>query len=213
MEAKACIFDMDDTLVASAAIWKIAEHELLAALGVPWSVELASHYKGMNALDVAATIHAHLKPQISCVDCQSIMRNALIRTFMADPIRPMQGATELVRRLHGRMPLAIASGSPLSIIEHATEELGIRSCFDVLLSSESVKRGKPQPDIFLAAADQLKTPPADCLVFEDSLIGVQAARAAGMRVVCVPSMNNGDAIQPLADAVFVSLNEVPQLLP
>ncbi len=213
VRAQAYIFDMDDTLVASAALWKSAEQDLLEALGLRWDPELARSYKGMNALDVAATIHAHVHPKWNRQTCQQVLRNALIERFEAACIEPIPGAMELVRRLHGHGPLAVASGSPLCVIEQVTHRLGIRSLFAVLVSSESVARGKPHPDIFLAAAQQLGAAPAHCLVFEDSLVGVQAARAAGMRVLCVPSCTNANEIVPHADAVLSSWADAPAYLP
>jgi beta-phosphoglucomutase-like phosphatase (HAD superfamily) len=203
------VFDMDDTLVASAAIWKAAEQRLLEVLGSSWDAELANRYKGMNALDVAAMIYAHLKPaNYTCGECQKIMRDALIGGFTSSPIRAMEGAVDLVRRLYGSAPMAIASGSPLSVIQHATKELGIAGCFNVMLSSESVARGKPHPDIFLAAAKALAVSPEQCIVFEDSLVGVKAARVAGMSVVCVPSAGNAAAIGELANVVLNSWHEM-----
>ena len=211
---EAYIFDMDDLLIRSSSIWRRAEESLLSAIGHPWTPELAIQYKGMNALDVAATIHRVLAPSRSVGECQQILRSRLIESF-AGEIEPMAGAVGLVRRLHGRKPLAVASGSPLAAIEKALAQLGILDCFDQVITSESVVRGKPHPDVFLAAAAALHTAPANCLVFEDSLIGVRAAVAAGMAVACVPS-GPSDEIRRLTPHVFGSLAdvcEVPALMP
>lgn len=212
MDIAACIFDMDDLLIRSAPTWRSAEEELLAVLGQPWSEGIARRYKGMNAFDVAATIHAALRPVMPLADCQRLMRRTLIRNFGRD-IQPMPGAIELVRRLHGRKPMAVASGSPLDAIRAALSRLGILECFDQVLTSESVARGKPHPDIFLATARALSTPAHRCLVFEDSLIGVRAGIAAGMQVVCIPS-GPADEIRRLTPLVFPTLANVsPAVLP
>lgn len=203
---RALIFDMDDLLVASASAWKAAEQELLGAIGQAWSPELALRYKGMNAPDVARVIHETFRPARPLADCQRLMRAALIRHAGANT-QPMPGAVELVRRVTPQAPAAVASGSPLEVVEAAMQRLGVRDCFAVMISSESVRRGKPHPDVFLAAASALQTPPAECLVFEDSLIGVQAARAAGMRCFAVPS-GNREPIRLLADRVFRSLADI-----
>lgn len=202
----ALIFDMDELLVQSSTIWKSAEETLLAALGQQWTTDLSSRYKGMNALDVARTIHEIFRPSRSVADCQTIMRDALITGF-GGQVQPMPGAVDLVNRVHGRVPLAIASGSPLTAIEYALAKLRIRQCFDVVITSESVARGKPNPDVFLAAAAALKTHPSDCLVFEDSLVGVRAAKAAGMRCFTVPSLPVPE-ISALADRSFTSLTAI-----
>ncbi len=214
MTIDAYIFDMDDLLIRSTAIWRKAEDTLLAAIGREWSAELAIQYKGMNALDVAATIHRICRPALPLAQCQTIMRDSLLESFSAK-IEAMAGAVELVRALRGRKPMAVASGSPLAAIRSALSQLQILECFDQVITSESVARGKPHPDVFLAAAKALEVPPAKCLVFEDSLIGVKAAVAAGMAVACVPS-GPADEIRRLTPHVLASLKEVidrPALMP
>jgi len=202
----ALIFDMDDLLVHSAPIWEAAEQTLLAAIGQPWTPALASQVKGMNALDVARVIYETHRPALPLADCQSILRATLIAGFNG-PVQPMPGAVELVQCLAGRIPMAVASGSPLPVIEQAMQTLGLRPYFAQRISSETVAKGKPHPDVFLAAAAALHTPPSRCLVFEDSLIGVRAARAAGMRCFSVPSGNHVE-IATLATLVVSSLTEV-----
>jgi HAD superfamily hydrolase (TIGR01509 family) len=205
----ACIFDMDDLLVRSAATWKAAEAHLLRMLGHDWDPVLARQYKGMNALDVAATIHRALRPMLSLAECQMILRRHLIESFSAGNIEPMPGAMQLVKRLHGRKRLAVASGSPLVAIEGAMTQLGCRHYFELLISSESVPRGKPAPDVFLAAAAELRLGPDQCHVLEDSLIGVGAAVAAGMRCFAVPSTPNQDDIRAAgATRIFNSLADI-----
>lgn len=205
---KALIFDMDDTLVRSTPIWRAAETHLLHKLGATWTPELALTYKGMNALDVARVIHSALRPATALHECQQIMRQHLIDGF-AHGAEAMPGAVELVRAARAAecFRLAVASGSPLPAIEQAMRPLGILDHFDLLLSSESVPRGKPAPDVFLEAARRLGCSPNDCTVFEDSLIGVQAACAAGMRCIAVPSCHP-DEIRRLAHRVCTSLGEV-----
>lgn len=201
------IFDMDDLLVDSKHIWRAAEVRMLAEMGHTWDAELARHHKGMNAPDVAATLWRLLQPDGSCEHYQQILRSALIDEFSTAEIPPMDGAVDLVRRLHGLAPMAVASGSPAEAIERAMLRLNIRDCFQVIVSSESVPRGKPAPDVFLKAAERLGADPAHCLVFEDSLHGVHAALAAGMKVFAVPTVSP-DQIARLATATFRSLAEV-----
>jgi HAD superfamily hydrolase (TIGR01509 family) len=203
----AIIFDMDETLTATTLLWRVAEEKLFAAIGQPWTPELANKYKGMNLLGVAETIHRELKPDLSVEACQKIMREALFEAYENAPVAPMPGAVECVRRLAAKYPLAVASGSPQPLIEYAIGQLGLRDCFAVLISSESVPRGKPAPDIFLAAAKALNVEPSHCLVFEDSLIGTQAALAAGMACFAVPSASHKE-IALIATRHFSSLHEV-----
>lgn len=201
------IFDMDDTLVATSSLWRAAEEALLRAVGYAWTPELASQYKGMNAYNVAATIHRILQPSLALAECHRVMREALLEQFERCALRPMPGAVECVRRCQQVAPLALASGSPMPAIERALGALGIRGAFAVVISSEQVSRGKPAPDVFLAAAKLLEVPAERCLVFEDSLIGAQAAQAAGMACFVVPSIPN-DQIAAACTRVYPSLDDV-----
>lgn len=198
------IFDMDDTLFGTASLWQQAENHLLKSLGSAWSPEIAQQYKGMNALDVAATIHRLLQPRVSVEHCQKTLRDALIAGFEAHMPEPLPGAMACVERLAKTYPLALASGSPLCVIEAVLAHHGIRSKFQCLISSESVPHGKPAPDVFLAAAAGLGAAPESCIVFEDSLVGVRAAKAAGMHCVAIPS-SHPEEIAKIADRVFYSL--------
>src|SRR6187402_1295569 len=101
MQIDAYIFDMDDLLIRSAAIWRKAEEALLSSIGHPWTPELAIQYKGMNALDAAATIHRVLCPSQTVAECQQILRSSLLESFSAK-IEAMAGAVELVKALHGK---------------------------------------------------------------------------------------------------------------
>lgn len=206
---RACIFDMDDLLVRSGPLWRIAETALLQRLGHDWSAELSQRYKGMNTLDVARTVHEALCPDLDVTSCQQVIRSRLIDEFKRG-VEPMPGAVALVKRLCGHYPLALASGSPPEGIQLALGAAGIADCFNVIISSESVARGKPHPDVFLKAAELLGAKPAECVVFEDSLVGVMAAKAAGMYCFAVPSGAH-DEIRAIATRVFPSLAEVGDL--
>lgn len=205
------IFDMDDTLVATAALWKQAESRLWELCGGQWTPELALRYKGMNAPDVAATIHALTGSPRPVGECQTAMRGFLEAGFHAGPIVAMPGAVPCVRALAPAFRLVVASGSPAHLIAFALGELGIRECFEDLVTSEDVARGKPHPDVFLHAAASAGVAPENCLVIEDSFIGVQAARAAGMQCFAVPSSRHDD-VRALADKSAADLSALPALL-
>ena len=202
------IFDMDDTLVAAADLWRDAEIYLLTSLGAERTEELAIQYKGMNALDVAATIHRVIQPRgVMLEECQHRMRGRLLENFRGSEPCEMSGALSCVQMTATHTRIALAFGGPLEAIELATKKLGMYPHFSVVLSSESVKRGKPHPDVFLAAVAKLGVRPQDCLVMEDSLVGVEAAIAAGMPVFAVPSSNHA-LIEKKATRVFRSLGQI-----
>ena len=203
----AYIFDMDSLLADTSAIWREAEDRLLRRLGDAWSPQWAERYRGLNASDLAAVVHGRLRPSQSLDWCRQFMHRALREAYEVGELTAMPGAVELVERLHGRAPMAVASGSPREGIEIATRRLGIRVCFDAVISSEAVGRGKPAPDVFLAAAARLGAAPASCIVFEDSVVGVEAAVAAAMTCFAVPSGRTGE-IARLTPHVFHSLADI-----
>jgi sugar-phosphatase len=208
----AIIFDMDDTLVSTAPLWRRAEERLLAHLGAKWSDDLARRYKGMNALDVAATVHRALQPPgVSKEECQQVMRTALLEEFATELPEAMPGAVECVQRMarESNNRVALASGSPIEAIESVVMQLKLLDSFAVIVSSESVHRGKPHPDVFLIAAEKLGANPSDCIVIEDSLIGAQAAKAAGMKCIAIPTTpQTTNQFHALAATVVRSLDEV-----
>jgi beta-phosphoglucomutase-like phosphatase (HAD superfamily) len=100
-------------------------------------------------------------------------------------VEPINVVVGIARENHGRIPLAIASGGTHAMIEQVLAHLGIRELFEAIVSSEDVVRQKPAPDIFLEAARRIGVPPQYCRAYEDTDIGMQAIRAAGMEAVDV----------------------------
>lgn len=100
-------------------------------------------------------------------------------------VGPIPGVVEIARQNHGVIPMAVASGGTHRVIEMVLEHLGIRQLFDAVVTSEDVEHQKPAPDIFLEAARRIGVPPERCRAYEDSDLGMQAIRAAGMDAVDV----------------------------
>jgi len=102
----------------------------------------------------------------------------------AEPVIPV---LEIATRMHGVKPLAVASGGHREMVEATLRAIDIIDMFDAIVCAEDYTRGKPFPDPFLEAARRINVAPQDCLVFEDSPTGIEAAKAAGMKYVFVPS--------------------------
>lgn len=94
---------------------------------------------------------------------------------------------EFAKANRGKVPMAVASGGSRVVVEKILQMVGISDWFDEVVSSDEVENGKPAPDIFIEAASRLSVAPIDCVVFEDARPGIEAALAAGMRVVTVPT--------------------------
>jgi beta-phosphoglucomutase-like phosphatase (HAD superfamily) len=120
------------------------------------------------------------------------------------------GATDAVRRLAEIVPLGLASSAHREVIDAALEATGLHDTFGIVVSSDEVEHGKPEPDVYLEAARRLGVVPGRCLVVEDSFNGVRAGKAAGMTVVLVPNQTIPPApgTAELADHVVGSITDL-----
>ncbi len=113
-------------------------------------------------------------------------KEALYRGLSVGRLAPVNGLIRLLDRLDARaVPVAIATSAPPENVTHTLAELGLSSRLACIVRGDQVTRGKPFPDVFLAAATRLGVAPVDCVAFEDAPAGIIAARAAGMRTVAV----------------------------
>jgi beta-phosphoglucomutase len=113
-------------------------------------------------------------------------KEGLYRELSKGRLSPMRGLQSLIDCLRdARVPMALATSAPKPNVEHTLAELGLANAFPVIVRGDEVARGKPAPDVFIEAARRLGVDPADCLVFEDAPMGIEAAQAAGMRVVAL----------------------------
>lgn len=204
---KGFIFDMDDLLIRSEEFWRQALGCLLRETGLEPDRITELRYRGLSANDTVALVHRHFVPETGLLEMQGRFSDHLLEALEDLGVEALSGAVAAVQWAgrHGRV--AVASGSPLPVIRHVLAELGVADAVEVVLSSHDVARGKPAPDVFLRAAELLQIAPEDCVVFEDSLVGVQAASAAGMRCIAVP-VDPHDEIHALAFRVLPSLEEV-----
>ncbi len=113
-------------------------------------------------------------------------KEGLYRELSKGRLSPMKGLAALIRRLtDDGIPVALATSAPKLNVEHTLAELGLAGAFPVIVRGDEVARGKPAPDVFIEAARRLGVPAENCLVFEDAPMGIEAAQAAGMKVVAL----------------------------
>ena len=183
MTIKGIIFDCDGTLadtmplhwrawqvIASRHRFNLPEQRFYSLGGVPSRdiLKMLSAEQGirMDHLAVAREKEAEYLPLIAQVE-------------------PINAVVGIVREHHGRVPMAVASGGTRRIIEQVLQHLGILNLFNAVVTSEDVVNQKPAPDIFLEAAKRIGVPPRFCRAYEDTDLGMQAIRAAGMEAVDV----------------------------
>jgi sugar-phosphatase len=204
------IFDMDGLLVDSEPLWVRAEIEVFGEVGVVLAEAECAQTTGLRTDDVIAYWYTR-RPWAGTtpadVEARLIGRVAALIREEGRALPGVAGAIAIARE--GGRRVALASSSPLVIIHATLERLGLEGAFDVVQSAQSLPFGKPHPGIFLRTAELLSVPAVDCVVLEDSLIGVIAAKAARMRCVAVPFEHpNHDARFVLADTIVRSLEEV-----
>lgn len=174
------IFDCDGVLVDSEILACQVDADVLTHIGLPYTAaDIARQFVGVSLKDMIARIeaeHARALPE----DFAERINHALFARFEAE-LRPIAGVRKAILSLpHSR---CVASSSLPERIALSLRVTGLADLFDNIFSATQVARGKPAPDLFLLAARQMGTCPEKCLVIEDSPAGVQAAQAAGMRVI------------------------------
>ena len=203
----AVAFDMDGTLVDNMGIHAVAWMQFAKSLGVDGlTVEVfEQHYAGKKNDEIFPEL---LQRTVSVDELRSLAwdKEALYRSIAAPHLKPMPGLLPFLDLLRSRgIPIAIATAATAENRALVMDTCGLKGRFDVVVGAEDVVRGKPAPDIFLAAAARLGVDPARCVAFEDGRNGVLSARAAGMEVVGVVTTTPGATL--LAAGCFCTLTD------
>jgi HAD superfamily hydrolase (TIGR01509 family) len=215
-ELRAIIFDFDGVIADTEPMHFAALRQVLADIGI--DLTEADYYANYLGFDdrgcFIAALQAHDRRTSPALLAELMDHKArAYLTAVKQHLAIFPGVRELVREAADRYPLAIASGALRNEIELILEEAGLRKAFQHITSAEDVTRGKPAPDPFLHAMaglnrqpDRQSLTPGDCLVIEDSLPGIRAARAAGMKVLAVANTHGAQDLGE-ADAITHSLAE------
>jgi HAD superfamily hydrolase (TIGR01509 family) len=203
---EAVIFDLDGVIVDSEQVWDRVRRGFVQAHGGTWREDSSRHMMGLSTREWAHYLTADLGVQLS----DDEVAGQVIAEMKADydrnlPLIP--GAAAVVRELSASWPLAVASGSPLSLIEAVLDGASIRGAFQILLSCDEVPAGKPAPDVYLEAARRLKVSIQRCAVVEDSSNGIKSAAAAGASIIAIPNrmFPPEKSVLELADAVLADI--------
>ncbi|MDZ7629989.1 MAG: HAD-IA family hydrolase [Gemmatimonadaceae bacterium] len=182
------LFDLDGTLIDSMPVHLSAWDTALQRVGlqVPFDEDYFYSLGGVPTLESAVIFRQHyglsFDEHLLVDDKERLYLELLHQVRLIEPV------VEFAQRVAQTHPVAIVTGGGPEIAHPALDATGLRPLFPVVITPEDVApgRGKPAPDMFLLAAERLGVPPDRCLVFEDAMPGVAAAKAAGMQVVMVP---------------------------
>jgi beta-phosphoglucomutase len=203
---RAVLWDMDGTLVDSAAYHWLAWRDTMAREGFPITREqFLATFGQRNDSILRQWLGNHATPEL--IERIGDAKEALYRQQVLEQgIAPLAGVADWVRRLHQQgWSQAIASAAPRANVETILNALHMSDYFQAVVSAEDVHRGKPDPEVFLIAATRLGVLPRQCIVVEDALHGIQAARAAGMKSIGVT--RDGEPLP--ADVAVSSLDQLP----
>lgn len=199
---KAVIFDLDGSLVDSMWMWRAIDIEYLGRFGIPLPEDLQSRIEGMSFSETAVYFKEHF-PIPDSIDQIKEDWNRMAWDKYANEVPLKPGIPEFLERCREEgIKLGIATSNSRQLVENIAKVHNLRNYFSCIMTGCDVEHGKPSPDIYLAAAKGLDCPPSECLVFEDIIPGIQAGKAAGMRVCAVEdaySVNDRERKKALAD--------------
>jgi HAD superfamily hydrolase (TIGR01509 family) len=182
---QAIVFDLDGVLVDSEPVWEQVRRRYVREHGGTWRDDTQHRLMGMSTAEWAHYLSTELGVDRTPEQVAADVVEEMARQYERE-VPLIDAAVAVVRRLCARWPLGVASSSPARLIEVALRSAGLTDVFRVAVSSEQTERGKPAPDVYLAAAAELDVDPAACAAVEDSSNGVRSAATAGMRVIAIP---------------------------
>src|SRR6266566_8570599 len=211
---RAVIFDLDGLLADSEPWWNQIDAKLLAEYGVTYRGEYHRDVLGVsyrlaiefykNAFHISAPVEELMR-----------RRGEIATEFFANRVGLFPSAKVTLERLREmKLYLALATSSVSASARPFLERTGTRPLFDVIITGDEIERGKPHPDIYLLAAEKLEMDSDSCLVIEDALAGIAAAKAANMRVAAIPDSRFVDPREYTKEADYVlrDLSEIPALV-
>jgi HAD superfamily hydrolase (TIGR01509 family) len=172
------IFDCDGTLVDSMPLHMKAWEHVIRSNGGPWDIQFFLAKKGMPEERIVALYNAHYAKTLNPRETVRA-KHAFFKNYPAE-FKPIPNVVNVVLENSGIRPMAVVSGGVREIVTLELDSLGIRDCFQTILTADDPIKPKPAPDIFLEAALRIRISPEKCQVFEDGDLGLEAGRLAGM---------------------------------
>ena len=209
-EIEAVIFDMDGVLIDSEPLWKIAMHEVFASIGSRLTKKDFQKTVGLRIDEVVHFWHHHENWQhISPKKIEQNIINKMVE-LITQNAQPLIGVKEtLVYLKKQNKKIGLATSSYRILIDTVLKELEIAHFFDCTHTAEAEELGKPHPAVYLTVAKNLAVSPLKCLVIEDSLNGIISAKAARMKVVCIPEKTHlPDSRLSLADFQYPTMKDL-----
>jgi beta-phosphoglucomutase family hydrolase len=174
------IFDCDGTLADTMPAHYRAWTSMLDRHGIPFTETRFYELGGVPTAQIILILSSESGVPVTDLDRMVREKESAFLESL-DAVRPLEVVVAIAAAYRGRLPMAVASGGYRETITRTLDQLRIRDWFDAMVVAEDTKRHKPEPDVFLEAARRLGVPPESCVVFEDTDIGLEAARRGGMK--------------------------------
>jgi beta-phosphoglucomutase len=211
---EAAIFDWDGTLADTRKVIIISFQKALKDINLEVPTQYIERRIGIGASETFREILQAANRRVDeKVVKQLVGRKSQVQIQLADEVELFEGTVKLLQALRGKVKMGLASMNNRAVVMHMLQINGIADCFDTVLTAESVSHSKPDPEVFLKTAGQLRAKPAGCVVFEDSIFGVQAAKSGGMGCIAVTTgvYSREELQEEKPDLVVKTLND-PKIL-
>lgn len=211
---KAVVFDMDGVLIDTEKHYNAAWCEAARMAGFDFKREHALMLRSCDVQLAEKMMKDIFGAGFDYFAIREVRRRLVAERLEKYGLEKKPGIDEILAFLHKKnMKAAVATATPIELTLQHLEKIGVRNQFDKIVSAKQVKHGKPAPDVYLYACEQIGEEPSNCIAVEDSPNGIKAAYAAGCKPVMVPDLTPPDEeIQPLLYAVVDSLVEIRRLI-
>ncbi len=213
----AVIFDLDGTLIDNNPFHIKAWQEFYSKRNRTLTEEeYKEHFNGKTNTDVLAHIFTNtLSAQEN--NAYTIEKEDLYRRIYEPHIKPVKGLLTLLQQLQdAKIPMAIATSGIKENIDYMFKHLDIKHFFKDVIYSKDIQKGKPDPEIYFITATRLNIPVNNCVVFEDSVAGIQSAKAAGMKVIAIATTHLPEELKSADNLIYdyddISINEIFDLV-
>lgn len=207
---RAVIFDMDGVLIDTEKHYNAAWCEAARMAGFDFNSQHALMLRSLDAQLACELMQGIFGKEFDYYAIREVRRALVAKRLEKYGLEKKPGIDEILEFLHENgIKAAVATATPIELTYSYLERIGVRTKFDKIVSAKQVKRGKPEPDVYLYACEQIGEKPEDCIAVEDSPNGVKSAYAAGCKPVMVPDLTLPDEeIKPLLYACVDSLADI-----
>lgn len=210
------IFDMDGVLADTGSIHFESWVKMAKEIGLEFTRDMFEETFGQQSPTITRKL---VGPEVdnNLVKKWANLKEQYYREMLKNKLIPLPGVIRIIKELKSKgFKLGVGSSGPPENVVLLLTKLKIKAYFDVIITAAEVKKGKPEPDVFLMVANYLKINPKNCLVIEDAPVGIEAAKRAGMRSVALTTTHNKeeliDANLIVSDLSDISINDVMKLL-